>query len=214
MSCECDVNLVNSIYENISNFNPSLSTSNGFNIAQNCPIKNQNKPKDKCCGTYPNRNWFLTNRSRFETQIPGLNISVWIIKKISFYQVWNQYITWMLQWPSLWHRCSIMLFRWFATTNRNMWCWRMSMCTWDLHWWPLQLLRLWCRMDWSTVQSTTLRYHVSQRRSSCIWWVWQMPLLMSNQHGRRLLPSEPMLRNKLCTRYHYDGSYRSLLVWM
>ena len=158
MSCECDVNLVNSIYENILNFNPLLSTTNGFNIAQNCPIKNQNKPKDKCCGTYPNRNWF--ERRFFKSLVLWDANTGKIIIKIPFYKVWNQYITWLLQWPGIWHRYSIMLFRRCFTTNWNVWCKWMSMCTWHIHRWPFQLLRLRCWMDRSALQSTKLQYHV------------------------------------------------------
>ena len=123
-----------------------------------------------------------------------------IIIKIPFYKVWNQYITWLLQWPGLWHRCSIMLFRRCFTTDWNLWCKWMSMCTWHMHRWPFQLLRLRCWMDRSALQSTKLQYHVSKRRSSCLRWVWKMPLFLSDQYGRRLLPSEPMFCIKLYAR--------------
>ena len=137
-----------------------------------------------------------------------------IIIKISFYKVWNQYITWLLQWPSLWHRCSIMLFWWCFTTDRNVWCEWMSMCPWNMHRWPFQLLRLRRRMDRSAMRSAKLQYHVSKRRSSCLRWVRQMPLFLSNQYGRRLLPSEPMFCIKLYTWFHSNGSNRCLFLWM
>ena len=90
----------------------------------------------------------------------------------------------------------------------------MSMCSWNMHRWPFQLVRLRCWMDRSAMQSAKLQYHVSKRRSNCLRWVWQMPLFLSNQYGRRLLPSEPMFCIKLRKRFHSNGSNRYLFLWM
>ena len=56
LRCSCDLNLVNSIYEHLTDWDQSTSLQAGFDPSTNCPSKNiPHAPKDKCCGVYPIR---------------------------------------------------------------------------------------------------------------------------------------------------------------